>query len=277
MDSRLVTHVLLLIAAAAPAASAQLNEIPEELQGVSVEQKVGAELPLDLTFRDETGAMVRIGDYFRGELPVLVTMNYSACPQLCSVQLDTLADALREVDLTPGKDFTVLTVSIDPRETVEAAARTQAKYVERLMRPEAAAGWHVLTGTEANIQGFAEAIGFQYEWVESRQEYAHPPAVVFVTPNGRVARYLASVAYYQPANLKYSLIEASEGKIGDVIDAVFLWCFAYDPTSNAYVIAINVLRAGAFLTVLGLGLFWLKMRRWERSRAESAPPAEVVG
>ncbi|MFG0316144.1 MAG: SCO family protein, partial [Planctomycetota bacterium JB042] len=240
MNPRILTHALLVLAAAAPVAAAQLNEVPEELEGITVDQKVGEVLPLDLVFRDENGEMVKVGDYFGGELPVLVTLNYSACPQLCSIQLDTLVDGLREVDLTPGTDFTILTVSIDPRETVEAAARTKAKYVERYMRPAAADGWHFLTGTEANIQEFAEGVGFTYRWVESRQEYAHPPAVVFCTPEGRVARYLASVAYYQPANLKYSLVEASEGKIGDVIDAIFLWCFAYDPNSNAYVIAINV-------------------------------------
>lgn len=275
MNRRILT-TLLVIAAAAPAAPAQLNEMPDELDGVAVEQKVGDVLPLDLVFRDETGEMVKVGDYFDGTLPVLVTLNYSACPQLCSVQLDTLTDGLREVDLTPGRDFRILTVSIDPRETLEAAARTKAKYVERYMRPEAAAGWHFLTGTEANIKAFSDAVGFVYKWVEARQEYAHAPAVIFVTPEGKIARYLASVAYYQPANLKYSLVEASEGKIGDVIDAVFLWCFAYDPTSNAYVIAMNVLRTAAFLTVAALALFWMRMRKWEKSRAANAPPAEVA-
>jgi len=271
----MITSALVAFAAAVPA-SAQINEVPEELVGIDVEQKVGDTLPMDLTFRDDAGEMVRIKDYFGGELPVLVTLNYSACPQLCSVQLNTLIDALRDVDLTPGQDFTMLTVSIDPREQVKTAAQTKASYVERYMRPAAAEGWHFLTGTEANIEAFSTGIGFAYRWVESRQEYAHPPAVVFVTPQGRIARYLASVAYYQPSNLKYSLIEASEGRIGDVVDAIFLWCFAYDPTSNAYVIAMNVLRAGAILMLLAFGWFWLKMRKWELARKASLPTAEVA-
>lgn len=277
MRTRSSPLVLTALLALVPAASAQLNHLPEELEGVGVTQQLDALLPLELTFRDEDGKVVRVGDYFDGRLPALVTLNYSNCPQLCSVQLQTLTDGLRTVALTPGEDFRILTVSIDPEERPEIAKRTKGLYIERLMRPEAAAGWHFLTGTKDHIDAFCAAVGFTYNWVPEREEYAHPPAVIVVTPEGRIARYLPSLADYTPANLKYSLVEASAGAIGDLTDQIFLSCFYYDPQSRSYVLfAWSFMRWGAALTVLTLGWFWWRMFRSDKSRGSPAPGVEVV-
>ena len=146
------------------------------------------------------------------------------------------------------------------------------------MRPEAAAGWHFLTGTEANIKTFADAVGFTYKYVNDDVKYAHAPAVIFLTPEGRIARYLASIAYYEPTSIRYSLIEAGEGTIGDFVDQFFLNCFYYNAEENRYVLfATNFMKFGAFVTVLLLGIFWMRMRRFERSRSlPSTPEAEVA-
>ncbi len=260
----------------APAADAQLNLELEALEGVGIEQKLDAQVPLELMFRDEKGTMVRVGQYF-DSLPVLVTLNFSDCPQLCHVQLDQLTDGLREIDLSPGKDFRILTISIDPLETPQRAAQTKKKYVERYMRPEAAEGWHFLTGTEANIRAFADAVGFSYKYVNDDVKYAHPPAAIFITPKGRIARYLNSVGYYEPTNLRFSLIEAGDGKIGGFVDQFFLNCFYYNAEENRYVLfATNFMKLGALVTVLALAIFWLRMRRFERSRSQNLPMPEAV-
>lgn len=273
--SRTFLIFLAAIAAAAPASFGQLNELPAELRDVGIDQRVGERVPMDIPFVDEDGRRVKIGDYFRDGRPVLFTLNYSDCPMLCSVQLDALADALREVDLEPGEDFVIITISIDPNEAHEDAKAAKEGYVERTMNPRYAEGWHFLTGEEPDIRAFADAVGFHYKYIPETGEYSHPPALVVVTPAGRIARYLPSVADYQPLLLKYSIVEASEGKVGDVVDAFFLTCFHYDPSSRSYTLyATNFMRFGAALTVIGLVWFFFAMRRSERRREQTLPTAD---
>lgn len=241
---------------------------PKRLVGVDVDEHLEQKLPLDLEFTDETGKAVKLGDYFTGDVPVIVTLNYSNCPMLCSMQLTGLTEALKQIEWTVGEQFRIVTISIDPKETPETAARTEKRYVGMYGRPESAGGWAFLTGSEANIKAAAAAIGFKYNYNEVRDEYAHPAAFVVTTPDGRIARYLYGIEYH-PKTVRLSLAESGEGKIGSTIDRLILYCFHYDETEGRYApVARNIMTLGGGLTVLVLGgvlgSFWLAERRRKR-------------
>jgi protein SCO1/2 len=237
---------------------------PERLNGVDVVEHPGAQLPLDAEFRDSTGALVRLGSYFDGEHPVVVTFNYSDCPMLCSIQLNHFVATLRQVDKTVGKDFKVLTLSIDPAEAPERAAETKLRYQGDYGRPEAAAGWQFLTSaTQTRV--VADAVGFGYAYNEVRKEWLHAAAIVIATPDGKVARYLYGLDHL-PETLEYSLIEASAGKIASTVDRLLLYCFHYDESEGRYApVAMNIMRLGGGMTALALGIllagFWARERR----------------
>lgn len=250
------------------------QQVPDELEGVAVEQKLDAVVPPDLAFRDDDGKEVRLGDYF-GDKPLLLTLNYSDCPQLCSLQLNGMVDAMREVALEPGEDFRILTVSINPLETPNRAKVAKNKYLQVYERAGAREGWTFLTGVEANIRALAETVGFRYNFVEETREYAHSAAIIVLTPQGHVARYLAGVVY-DPKLVRLALVEASKGAIGTITDDIFLWCFHYDPTKGTYTLfATNFMKLGAALTVLVLAWFLWRMRRFELTRHAPSRPAEV--
>lgn len=265
------------LAAAAGVASAQLaNQAVPALDKVGVEEHLDARLPLELEFIDEAGRTVRFGDYFDGARPVILTLNYYRCPMLCGLQLNGVVAGLEEMDWTPGVEFEMVTVSIDPLETPELAQAKKENYLKRYQRPAAARGWHFLTGRQENIERLAETVGFGYTYDVASGQYAHAAAIFVITPDGRVARYLYGIEY-PPKSLKLALMEASEGKIGSAFDQLIMYCYHYDPASRRYApVAMNIMRVGGGVTALLLGVtlgtWWLReSRRRRRAQGESTP------
>lgn len=235
------------------------------LANAGLNEQLGTTVPLELVFQDETGRDVRLGDYFDGERPVVLNLVYHDCPMLCSVLLNALTETLQELEWVPGQEFDIVTVSFSPVETPAMAARQKEQYLAQLGRPAAAAGWHFLTGPEASIAALAQAVGFGYQWVDTQREYAHPAVLMFVSGEGVLTRYLYGLAY-PPRDVRTALVEASEGKVGNVLDRVVLYCFQFDPDANSYVLhAVNLMKVGGLLTVLALGAvlvgFWRRERR----------------
>jgi protein SCO1/2 len=231
--------------------------LPKRLEGIDVVEHLEARIPMDTRFLDEQGKSVRIGDYLTGKLPVIVTLNYSNCPMLCSLQLNGLVESLKQLDWSAGSEFEIVTVSIDPEEKPENARRTKARYLRQYGRPHAASGWHFLTGSEQSIQAVANAIGFRYGYNEKRKEYVHPAAIALLTPVGHIARYLYGIQYH-PKTVRLSLVEVSQGKIGSTVDRLILYCFHYDATEGRYApIAMNIMRVGATIGAILLGGFLL--------------------
>ena len=248
--------------------------LPKRLEGIGVDEHLGGTLPLGLNYRNSDGQPVKLGDYFSGERPVIITLNYSNCPMLCSLQLSGFVTALKALAWTPGDEFDIVTVSLDPDEAPENAAKTKKRYLSQLNRAGAAQGWHFLTGDEASIRSLAKALGIRYGYNEKRKEYVHPALVSIATPDGRVARYLYGIEYL-PKTLRLSLAEASEGTVGTTIDKLILYCFHYDETEGRYApVARKLMSLGGALAVLVFGSFlgalWLsEFRKRNRITAES--------
>jgi protein SCO1/2 len=254
---------LVLIFFVAPPASAQRKEpLPKDLEGVGITQHLGAKLPLDLEFTAEDGKPVQLARYFTGDRPVVLTLGYYRCPMLCTLVLNSLVDGLKDLPWTPGREFEIVTVSIDPLETPTLARLKKQNYLEGYARPGAAAGWHFLTGREENIRKLANAVGFGYRYVKERGQYAHSAAIFVVTPDGRMAKYLYGVVY-QPKTVRLALTEAGQGKVGTTTDQLLLYCFHYDAQEGRYVLAAsNIMRFGGATTALVVGL-WLAVS-WRR-------------
>lgn len=236
-----------------------------------LDQKLGESIPLDLDFVDENGQPVSLQSYFDGEKPVMLTLAYFNCPSLCNLLLKGATEAMAEMALTAGQEFEMITLSIAPDDTPEAATEKKALYLEQLGKSEAEDGWHFLTGEEADIQKLADAIGFRYKWVEEIEQYVHPPIITLLTPDGTVSRYLQGITF-EARELRLALIEASEGGIGSPIDLIALYCLQYDPETNGYVAnAANLMKLGGGLTVLllALGLFILWRREGQPAQANS--------
>ena len=248
--------------AAGMAPTARQDQKPRILEQVGIDQKLNTQLPLDLTFRDEHGKTVRLGDYF-GSKPVIVSLVYYRCPMLCEQVLNGMSAALNVLRFDVGKEFNIVTVSIDPTETPEMAAKKKEVFLHRYQRPTAAQGWAYLTGDQANIARLAKAVGFRYVYDERTKQYAHASGVVVVTPQGRLAQYYYGIEY-SPKDLRLGLIEASQNKIGAVVDQLLLYCYHYDPETGHYgAIAMRIMRIGGALTVLLLGGFVITMLRRE--------------
>jgi len=245
---------------------------PRELRDVGVDQKLNAVVPLDAQFRDEDGRTVRLGEYF-GEMPVVLTLNYFDCPMLCPLVLNDVLRAVRAVPLTLGSDFRVLTVSIDPHDTPARAAANQGAYAGQY-GPAGTDGWHFLTGDAGSIASLARAVGFRYAFDPQSRQYAHAAALIVLTPDGRVARYLYGVEY-SPRDLRLALVEASQGGIGSLADQILLFCFHYDPKTARYsFMVLNAIRAAGAATVVGLaGLVVVLFRREARRSAVPEPGA----
>jgi len=240
--------------------------LPRRLVGVDVQEHLAAPVPMDLGFEDENGKPVTLKDYFDGSVPVILTMNYSNCPMLCSLQLNALVDGLKKVDWTIGKEYRIVTVSFDPTETAELAHRTKARYLAQYGRPGSEGGWHFLHGSESNVQAMAKALGITYHYNEARKEYVHPATVVLSTPNGKIDRYLYGVEYPQKT-LHLSLVESSEGKIGTTVDQLILFCFHYDANEGRYApVARNIMRAGGGATVFLLAGFLTVLSKRDKKR-----------
>jgi protein SCO1/2 len=246
-----------------------VEDVPPELEGVGITENLNAPLPLDLTFQDEDGNTVALGSYFENGKPVILNLVYFSCPMLCNVFLDGFVSGLTDLDWTPGDEFEIITVSIDPEDTPAGATAKRRHYVDKLDRPRAQAGWHFLTGEAKNTRRLADVIGFGYRYNEETREYMHSAGLFLCTPDGRLSRYFYGVMF-DPQTLRLSLVEASDGKIGTTLDRVLLFCFAYDHTEGRYgPAAMNLMRAFAAICVAVLGVFlaagWQRDLRRKRS------------
>ena len=255
-----------LLAAAPLSAAEPRSGLPPVLRNVGIEQRLGSSLPLDLSFRDETGRLVRLGDFFR-EKPVVLVFAYYNCPMLCTQVLNGLLQAARVVSLDIGRDFEVVVISFDPREGPKDAAAKKAAYVPRYGRPGAEAGWHFLTGGKEAIARATEAVGFRYAWDDGTDQFAHGSAIFVAAPDGRLSRYLFGIEY-APRDLRLALVEASAGRIGiPVLDHVLLFCYRYDPATGKYgAVVMNMVRLGGVAAVLILSTFLTIMWRRDHRR-----------
>jgi len=237
------------------------NQVPAALSKVSFEQRLNEPLPLDLQFKDESGRTVKLGDYF-GRKPVVLTFVYYECPMLCTQVLNGLESALRVINESIGKEFDVVTVSFDPKETPVLASGKKKAYLERYKRPEAQQGWHFLTGDQASIDALTKAAGFNFVWDEASHQFAHASGIVIVTPQGKVSRYFFGVDY-APRDVKFALIESSNEKIGSLADRLLLYCYHYDPQEGNYgFVAMRAVRIGGAVTIVALvGFVFVSLRR----------------
>jgi protein SCO1/2 len=226
-----------------------------DFTGVGITEKMGESVDLNLRFVDETGKAVRLGDYFSAKKPVIISLAYYECPMLCGVVLNGMVDGVKEMTWVPGREFTMVNVSIDPREKSDLAEAKKKNLIQALGKPEAAAGWHFLTGEESQIKSLATQLGFGYRWDENEKQYAHGAGIFVLTPEGKLSRVLYGIQY-RPSDLRLSLLEASSGKIGTIIDRIILFCYAYNPHLRQYsMVLTRVVQLGAIVTVLLLGVF----------------------
>lgn len=238
--------------------------LPTALRDVRIDQKLNEQLPLDLVFRDESGQEVKLGKYF-GEKPVVLAMVYYDCPMLCTQIFNGMVTSFRVLPFQMGKDFDVVTISFDPRETSALAASKKQVYVNYLpdnMRSAANTGWHFLTGDPANIERIADAVGFRYHYDEKTKQFAHASAIMVATPQGKLSHYFYGVNY-SARDLRFGLIESSQNKIGSVAEQLTLYCYQYDPATGKYGAAVmRLLRITGVITLLGIVamIFLLKRR-----------------
>jgi protein SCO1/2 len=263
--------LLLMIAIASPSAKAQQIATPAILSKVGITQNLNAQIPPDLTFRDESGNSVRIGEFF-GKKPIVLSLVYFDCPALCTEVLNGELRTMKAISFNLGNDFDAVTVSFEPADTPALAKAKRDVYIGQYGRPGATDHWHFLTGEQPSIDALTNIVGFRYAYDSSIRQYAHAAAILILTPQGRIDRYFYGVQY--PArDVRLGLIEASEGKIGSLTDQALLYCYQYDPMTGKYgVVVMNVLRAAGGLTVLLLGIFMALMFLRERKRSSGVPP-----
>lgn len=240
------------------------NTTPSIIKDIGIDQRLNQQLPLNLTFTDDTGKQVALGSYF-GKKPAILALVYYRCPMLCSEELDGLTSALEMVRFTPGKDFNIIVVSIDPSEGTDLAAAKKREYLKRYGRPETANGWHFLTGTQPNIDALTQAVGFRYVKLKvpgsNLMQFAHASAIQIVTPEGKVAQYYLGVEY-SPKDMLLGLDEASSNRIGSPVDNILTYCYHYDPTTDTHdLIVARVVQVGGAITLLTLGSFMFVMLR----------------
>ena len=260
---------MITLTAAPPLHAQRAEPVPKELQDVKVTEHPDVALPFDAQFVDENGNTVRLGDFFSGDRPVILTLNYYECPMLCGLQLNGLVDGLDGLDWTPGDQFEIVTISINPLETPTLAKLKKQNYIKHYGRPKAAAGWHFLTGRESDIRRVADTVGFGYRYDPEAKQYAHPAVMFVATPAGHVARYLYGIEL-PTKTLRLALVEAAKGKVGSAIDRIVLYCYHYDPSTHRYApVAMNIMRlgGGATLAIFGTSLlaFWVRDSRKRRS------------
>ena len=235
---------------------------PQILGNISIDQNLKQQVPLDLPFKDEDGRDVKLSDYF-GNKPVILSLVYYECPMLCTETLNGMVSAFKVLKFDAGKEFNVVTISFDARETPALAAQKKANYLRQYGRPGAEQGWHFLTGPQSSIDAVTKAVGFHYAWDQSTQQFAHATALMLLTPDGKIAQYYYGVEF-SPRDLRFGIIEASQGKTGTVVDQVLLYCFHYDPRSGKYgAVITRVVQLAGAATILLLGGFMIVMFRME--------------
>ena len=234
--------------------------LPKALQKVGIDQKLNEQIPLDAVFKDEQGREVRLAQFF-GKKPVVLSLVYYDCPMLCTQVLNGMTSSFRKVAFNIGEQFEVVTVSFDPREQPQLAAAKKQVYLERYNRPGAEAGWHFLTGDEANIKRLTEAVGFRYVWDDHPKQFAHASGIIVLTPEGKIARYFYGIEY-APKDLRLGLVEASQNQIGSPVDALMLYCYHYDPATGKYgAIVMNIMKVAGIITLALIGGMLLILRR----------------
>ena len=273
---RIISIALLLYGLTSPALAQVAGEIPAHLRSVDVDEKLDQLVPLDLSFVDERGRRVKLNDYFEDSRPVILVLAYYRCPMLCSLVLDGMVDVLGQLEGQPGKDYQIITVSIDPTESPTLAQTKRQTYLRALGKPGVEEGWHFLTGRREQIDRLADAVGFRYHYVKETQEYAHPALLTVLTPEGRVSRYLYGVTW-DPATLRLSLVEASNGAIGTTVERFILACYGYDASEGRYgPVAMKIMRLGGLLTLLVLGVVLYALWRRERIGIKSRAGVSIT-
>lgn len=241
--------------------------MPPVLNKVGIDQKLDSQLPLDAEFKDEDGKNVKLGEYFGKGRPVILAFVYYECPMLCNEVLNGLTGTLKGISFDAGKEFDVVAISFDTRENdkPDLAKNKKASYLARYERKGAENGWHFLTGTQSEIDKVTKAAGFNYVWDEATQQFAHAGGIMIVTPQGHLARYFYGIDY-SPRDVKFGIIESTEGKIGNPAEKLYLYCFHYDPSTGKYGLTIlRVIRLAGVATILGIGgmffVFWRRSKR----------------
>jgi protein SCO1/2 len=240
------------------------NQQPQIFDQVGIDQKLGAQAPLDLRFKDESGRDVQLGNYFNQKRPVILALVYYDCPMLCNQVLNGMTSALQVLRFNAGKEFDVVAVSFDPRETPALALAKRKTYLDRYKRPGAEAGFHFLTGQKDAIDALTKTVGFRYSWDDKSNQFAHASALILLTPEGKVAQYYYGIEY-SPKDMRLGIIEASNEKLGNVADRLLLFCYHYDPMTGKYgALVMRMVRIGGILTMVVLGGFIVLSVRRER-------------
>jgi len=271
-----VLKLVVLLLFLSVAANAQvLKEDDPELTRINVVEHLGDTISIDLTFVNENGMARSLRNYFGQGIPISLTLAYYECPMLCTLVLNALLKGVKQLEWKPGQQFQMLTISIDPEETPELAKSKKRVYIEQLDKGNIEEGWKFFVGNDSNIAQIASQLGFEYFYDAGRDEFGHPAVVFILTETGVLSRYLYGLEY-RPGDLKLALLEASEGKIGNTIDQLLLYCFHYDPQSKGYVLfARNVMKIGGVLTVLLLGTFLGVMWRRDSKKSRKSKQAQL--
>jgi protein SCO1/2 len=245
--------------------------VPEGLRDVGIDEKPGSQVPSSIRFVDEKGRSVQLGDFFNDKRPIVIQFGYFGCPMLCGQISQGTIESLRPLELTIGKDFELVYISFDPAEDAALAALKKQSYIDAAGAPAGVREWHFLTGTRDNIRAATDATGFQFKWVSDSKQFSHPAALIVLTPDGRISRYLYGQRF-DPSTLRLSLVEASDGKIGTTWDRIILTCFAYDGKSGRYSMqALVIMRIAGVATVVGLGaIIGVALYRERRARVQAS-------
>jgi protein SCO1/2 len=237
------------------------DRTPPQLRQVTFKQRLGDRLPLDARFTDEAGRAVALGDFFGNGKPVVLAFVYYRCPMLCTQVMNGISSSLTAVPFAPGRDFDVVLVSFDPRDTPADAAEKERTHLQYWSTEATAPGWHFLTGDEPTIRRVTSAAGFTYQWDERQQQFAHVSGLLVATPDGHLSRYFYGIEY-SPKELRLALVESGEGRVGSVIDELLLYCFHYDPEAGRYgAVVMNLIRLGGVVTLAAIAGFFLLTRR----------------
>lgn len=251
-----------------PSQAGTSNGLPPALRKIGIEQKLGEQLPLDAEFKDEEGKSVKLGDYFGKGKPIVLALVYYECPMLCNQILNGLTGSLKGISFDAGKEFDVVAISFDARENDKPglAKNKKAGYLERYSRAGTENGWHFLTGAQSEIDKVTQAAGFNYQWDEKSNQFAHGSGIMIATPDGKLSRYLYGIDY-APKDVKFAVMESARNKIGNPAEQLFLYCYQYDPAAGKYGLSImKVMRLGAVLTLIGLGAMFLGFRRYNKNK-----------
>lgn len=263
-----MTLAALVVIQAVTVRAQVVNDSVSELRRIDVVEHLGQTIPLDLIFTNDAGEKVTLGDYFHHGKPVILVLAYYTCPMLCTVVLNGLSDGVKSLAWFPGREFQMLTVSIDPSETAQLAAGKKSRYLDNFGKKGIENGWRFMVGAESQSKALAEALGFKYYYDTEQQMYAHPAVVFILTEDGRISRYLYGLEYKEH-DLRLALLEASRGRIGNTIDRIILYCYHYDPAAKGYVVlASNIMRLGGAATLVILAVFLGTL--WVRERFHKA-------